>query len=111
MGELLDALAGDAEERGDLVGAGGLLDVHRVSMPLSLDKCDPNTQTCHMTSTAQTHTICHNPACARPLERRDAFLRSVSLEQVAFCSAECIEAFTLADKAAHAPVIPLQRTA
>lgn len=55
-----------------------------------------------------THTSCHNPACARPVDRRDAFLRSVSLQQVAFCSQGCVDMFDALDKAGRRP-IPDQR--
>lgn len=56
----------------------------------------------------QTHTTCHNPACRKPLNRRDAHLRSISLEQVAFCGPGCIETFTQLDKAAREG-IPMRR--
>lgn len=52
--------------------------------------------------------ICANPACHRPVARRDAFLRSVSLTQVAFCSAACVEVFGQLDTAART-AIPAQR--
>ena len=52
--------------------------------------------------------ICHNPACHRPVARRDAFLRSVSLVQVAFCSAACVEVFGQLDSAARRPA-PVRR--
>lgn len=56
----------------------------------------------------QTHTTCDNPACRKPLERRDAHLRSVSFEQLAFCSIACVEIFDQLDKATRRP-IPGQR--
>lgn len=52
--------------------------------------------------------ICHNPACRQPVARRNAFLRSVSLEQVAFCSQGCVDVYDALDKAARMP-IPEQR--
>jgi len=52
-------------------------------------------------------TTCHNPACHRPVKRGDAFLRSVSLEQVAFCSMACVEVFGQLDQAARS--VPVQR--
>ena len=55
-----------------------------------------------------TEHICHNPACHRPVARRDAYLRSVSLVQVAFCSAACVEVFGQLDTAART-AIPAQR--
>lgn len=60
-----------------------------------------------------THEQCHNPACRRPVVRRLAFLRSISLEQVAFCSRECVEEFDQLDAAnGHRPQrIPAQRRA
>lgn len=55
-----------------------------------------------------TAHICHNPACRRPVARRDAYLRSVSLDQVAFCSQGCVDVFDSLDKAVRQPV-PEQR--
>lgn len=55
-----------------------------------------------------TTTECHNPACRRPVDRRDAYLRSVSLAQVAFCSQACVDVFDALDKAVRQP-IPEQR--
>ena len=49
-------------------------------------------------------TRCHNPACHRPIRHADAYLRSVSLTQVAFCSPGCVEVFDALDKAARMPV-------
>ena len=43
--------------------------------------------------------ICHNPACNRPIHRRDAYLRSISLVQVGFCSAGCVAMFDELDAA------------
>jgi hypothetical protein len=37
--------------------------------------------------------ICHNPACHTPVAWRDAFVRSVSLQQVVFCSRGCVRMF------------------
>lgn len=53
-------------------------------------------------------STCHNPACRKPVARRDAYLRSVSLEQVAFCSKACVDVFVQLDQAARQP-IPEQR--
>jgi hypothetical protein len=53
--------------------------------------------------------LCHNPACRRPVARRDAFLRSVSLQQVAFCSAGCVDVFDQLDKSARTQPVPEQR--
>lgn len=58
----------------------------------------------------QSRTHCHNPACRKPVRRGDAHLRSISLEQVAFCSVACVEVFDELDKSARRP-IPEQRTA
>jgi hypothetical protein len=52
--------------------------------------------------------ICHNPACHRPIRHADAYLRSVSLVQVAFCSAACVAMFGQLDAASRRPV-PEQR--
>lgn len=53
---------------------------------------------------------CHNPACRRPVNRRDAFLRSVSLQQVAFCSQACVDMFDALEQASRQPQpIPEQR--
>lgn len=52
-------------------------------------------------------TNCHNPACRKPIARRDAFLRSISLEQVAFCAEACVDMFDRLDKATRS--VPLQR--
>lgn len=52
--------------------------------------------------------ICHNPACHRPVAHADAYLRSVSLVQVAFCSAACVAMFSQLDAARRQPV-PEQR--
>jgi hypothetical protein len=55
-----------------------------------------------------TTTICHNPACHSPVRHADAYLRSVSLTQVAFCSEGCVAMFDQLDKGARRP-IPEQR--
>lgn len=55
--------------------------------------------------------ICHNPACRKPVVRRDAYLRSVSLEQVAFCSLGCVAMFDELDAADGHHRIPAQREA
>lgn len=55
------------------------------------------------------HIVCHNPACGREVVRGDALLRSVSLQQVAFCSEGCVDVFDQLDKATRAPKIPAQR--
>lgn len=54
------------------------------------------------------NSICHNPACHKPVARRDAFLRSVSLVQVAFCSQGCVDMFDQLDKMVRVS-IPAQR--
>ena len=59
-------------------------------------------------SQIQSQTHCHNPACQRPVARRDAYLRSVSLEQVAFCSQACVDVFAELERASRRP-IPEQR--
>lgn len=59
-------------------------------------------------NTKPNHTTCHNPACRREIHRRDAYLRSVSLTQVAFCSPACVALFDALDKSARRP-IPEQR--
>ena len=61
-----------------------------------------------------SQSTCHNPACRKPVARRDAYLRSISLEQVAFCSEACVEMFDELDAAnGHQPPsrIPAQRSA
>lgn len=58
-----------------------------------------------------SHHLCHNPACRKPVARRDAFLRSVSLTRVAFCSALCVAMFDELDAANGHHVIPVQRSA
>lgn len=55
-----------------------------------------------------TTYICHNPACQATVAHRDAFLCSVSLEQVAFCSQGCVDIFNQLDQARRTPV-PEQR--
>ena len=57
-----------------------------------------------------THTHCDNPACHKPLHRGNALLRSVSFEQLAFCSPGCVTMFDTLDKAERRPV-PEQRKA
>lgn len=57
----------------------------------------------------QSQTHCHNPACQRPVARRDAFLRSISLEQVAFCSQACVDVFFELDHSVRSQPIPEQR--
>lgn len=59
----------------------------------------------------RTNETCHNPACRRPVVRRLAYLRSISLEQVAFCSRECVEQFDRIDARQGHHVIPAQRNA
>lgn len=56
----------------------------------------------------QSRTTCDNPACRKPIHRATAHLRSVSLEQLAFCSTACVELFDQLDKARRQPV-PQQR--
>jgi hypothetical protein len=63
-----------------------------------------------MNTKPNTH-LCDNPACRRPVRRGDAYLRSISLEQRAFCSPACVEVFAELDAAARRPAIPEQRTA
>jgi hypothetical protein len=53
---------------------------------------------------------CHNPACRRPVRHADAFLRSVLLERVAFCSAACIALFSELDAASGRQPIPEQQS-
>lgn len=53
-------------------------------------------------------TNCHNPACRRPIHRADAYLRSVSLQPVAFCSLACVELFGALDESAR-QAVPEQR--
>lgn len=55
-----------------------------------------------------TEHQCHNPACGRNVARGDAFLRSVSLQQVAFCSQACVDVFDALEKESRRP-IPEQR--
>jgi hypothetical protein len=50
---------------------------------------------------------CHNPACRRPVRHADAFLRSVLLERVAFCSRGCVTMFDQLDKVVRS--VPAQR--
>lgn len=57
----------------------------------------------------QSRIVCHNPACQKSIARRDAHLRSLSLEQVAFCSEACVDFFDHVDKAVRARPIPEQR--
>jgi hypothetical protein len=58
----------------------------------------------------QSHTTCHNPACRKAISRGDAHLRSISLEQVAFCSTACIDVYSQLDNETRRPV-PAQRSA
>lgn len=58
----------------------------------------------------QSQSTCHNPACRKPVVRRLAYLRSISLEQVAFCSKGCVEMFDELDGAAGHHRIPAQRS-
>lgn len=65
-------------------------------------------------SQIQSHSTCHNPACRKPVARRDAYLRSISLEQVAFCSEACVQMFDELDAAnghQSSRRIPAQRSA
>lgn len=61
-------------------------------------------------NTKPNHETCHNPACGRDVPRGDAFLRSVSLEQVAFCDQACVDVFDALEKESRRP-IPEQRPA
>ena len=55
--------------------------------------------------------LCHNPLCDRRVTRGDAYIRSISLEQVVFCSSSCVEVFDQLDaEAGRRPArIPEQR--
>lgn len=57
--------------------------------------------------------LCHNPLCDRRVTRSDGYIRSISLEQVVFCSSECVETFDELDaETGHRrPLIPEQRQA